>query len=210
MRAVLLPLLIVLPVLAWKRAWRSTLIISISAFAVVAPWSLRNVVEAHRFVPIATAGWGSNLFQGTLHVPSGDPRPFIMQQRVGDMEGSLLKRGLERIWQSPLSWLAVRAEQYPKLYLDDGEYLGPWPEYLFWGGNVALLLLAALGCWRTRPGPQIWVYPAFTAVSQLPIWTEARYSLPMVPFLLILAGGFLFGAGSSPAVRRGGLSRATS
>jgi hypothetical protein len=190
LRPVLLPLLIVLPLLTGKRAWRSTLIISASALAVVAPWSLRNVVEAHRFVPIATAGWGSNLFQGTLHVPSGDPWPFIMQQRAGDTEEGLLRRGLDRIWRNPLDWLAVRVEQYPKLYLNENDYFGPWLKYLYWAGNIALLVLAALGYRRTQPGPQIWVYPAFTAVSQLPMWTEARYSLPMIPFLLILAGGF--------------------
>ena len=87
MRAGLLPFLIVLPFLAFKRAWRSTLVVSASALAVVAPWTLRNAVETHRFVPIATAGWGSNLFQGTLDTPSGNPWPFIMQQRAGDMEG---------------------------------------------------------------------------------------------------------------------------
>jgi hypothetical protein len=189
LRAVLLPMLVILPLFAIKRAWRSTLIVSVTAVAVIAPWTLRNWVETHRFVPIATAGWGSNLFQGTLDVPTGDPWPFIMQQRAGDMEGALLKRGVNRILQDPVGWLAVRVKQYPKLFLDDSDYLSraPRAKYFLWIADVALLIFAAIGWSRTRPGPQIWIFPAFTALSQLPMWTEARYSLPMVPFLLIMA-----------------------
>ena len=171
-----------------------------SALAVVAPWTLRNAVETHRFVPIATAGWGSNLFQGTLDTLSGILAVYhaTARRRHGR---TLLRRGIERIRQNPLRWLAVRVKQYPRLYLGDGEYVGAWPTHLFWAGDIALVILAAIGCWRTRPGPQIWIYAAFTAVAQLPMWTEARYSLPMVPFLLILAGGSLFGAGSIPPPR---------
>jgi hypothetical protein len=203
LRAVLLPFLIFLPLLAFRRVWRSTLIIALTAFAVIAPWTLRNAVELHRFIPIATAGWGSNLFQGTLDVPSGNPWPFIMQERRDDGEAALLKRGLHRIWDSPGRWLIVRAKQYPKLYLDDEYYfLGRWEKPVMWGiwsGNIAVLVLALVGWWRMRPGPHVWLYPAFTAVSQLPMWTEARYSSPMIPFLLILAAG-------SFAALRGGKS----
>ena len=92
MRAVLFPMLVLLPLLAIKRSWRSSVIISATALAVVLPWGIRNAV-VHQYVPIAGAGWGSNLFQGTLDVPEGNPWPFIMQQRAGDMEGALLKRG---------------------------------------------------------------------------------------------------------------------
>jgi hypothetical protein len=203
LRAVLLPMLVVLPLFAIKRAWRSTLIVSATALAVIAPWTLRNWVETHRFVPIATAGWGSNLFQGTLDVSSGDPWPFIMQQRAGDMEGGLLKRGVKRILQDAAGWLAVRVKQYPKLFLDDSDYLAraPWVKYFLWIADIALLIFAAMGWWRTRPGLQIWIFPAFTALSQLPMWTEARYSLPMVPFLLIMASGIVQ---SKDPVRRDG------
>ncbi len=193
LRAVLLPMLVIMPLLAIRRAWRSMLIISLTALAVIAPWTLRNAIEMHRFVPIATAGWGSNLFQGTLDVPPGDPWPFIMQQRAGDMEGALLIRGVKRILHDPIGWLAVRVKQYPKLFLDDSDYLwrAPWVKSILWILDVVLLVFAGIGWWRTRPGPQLWLYPAFTALSQLPMWTEARYSLPMVPFLLVLASGIV-------------------
>lgn len=201
-RAVLLPLLVLLPLFGLKRAWRSAVIISLTALAIVTPWTIRNATVLHRLVPVATGGWGSNLFQGTLDVPEGDPWPFIMQARAGDSEDILLKRAVARIREDPGRWLLVRAKQYPKLYLVNGGSIGSWAKPLLWGGNIALLLLAMLGWWRLRPGPYVWVYPAFTAVSQLPMWTESRYSLPMVPFLLVLAcGSFSVQKATAPGLR---------
>jgi len=197
LRAVLFPFLLVLPLLALRRAWRSAVIVSVTAIAVIAPWTLRDYFVVHHFVPVASAGWGSNLFQGTLDVPRPDPWPFIMRERAGDMEEALLKRGVQRIRENPGRWLVVRAKQYLLLYIDDSDYIRASWKPFFLAGNIALLVLAVLGAWRLRPGPPVWVFPAFLAVSQLPMWTEARYSLPAVPFLVIMAAGLFAGPGGS-------------
>lgn len=205
MRAVMFPFLLLLPLLAWKRAYRRTLVISGIAVLVIAPWTLRNFVVVHQIVPIASAGWGSNLFQGTLNVPSRDPWPAILQQRAGDTEAALLRRGLQRIRENPVGWLAIRARQYPLLFVDRGEYVGAWAEPFFLAGNLAVLVLAVAGAWKLRPGPELWAFPAFIALSQLPMWTESRYTLPIVPFLIVLAAGCF--AGKSRRLRARVLAR---
>jgi hypothetical protein len=193
MRAVMFPFLLLLPLLAWKRSNRQALVISGISLLCIAPWTVRNFVAVHQIVPIASAGWGSNLFQGTLNVPSRDPWPTILQQRAGDTEAVLLRRGVQRIRENPLAWLAVRARQYPLLFVDRGEYIGAWAEPFFLAGNLALLVSAIIGAWILRPGPELWAFPAFIALSQLPMWTESRYTLPIVPFLIVLAAGCLPG-----------------
>lgn len=211
-RAVLLPLIVVLPLLTLLRPWRQYrrehLLIACGALLVMAPWTVRNAVISGKFIPVASAGWGSNLLQGTIPVGffSGNPIETVLRHpsrqidsgHSSEAEYILLQRGLRRIVESPGQWLLARLEQYPRLFMDHGEYLHPrWRpgamgmKVVFLAGNFLVLALACLGILVERVRfvqlRYLTLVLAFLALSQVPMWVEVRYSLPMTPFLLIFA-----------------------
>lgn len=211
-RAVLLPLVVALPLLTLLRPWRPCrrehLLITFGALLSMAPWTVRNAVVSGKVIPVASAGWGSNLLQGTIPVRflSGNPIETVLQHpsrqvdwgHSSEAEYILLERGLRRIVESPGQWLLARVEQYPRLFMDHGEYMYPrWrpgaigTKMIFLAGNFIVLALACLGILveRTRfvQLRYMTLVLAFLALSQLPMWVEVRYSLPMMPMILIFA-----------------------
>ena len=70
-------------------------------------------------------------------------------------------------------------------------YLGEWGPWLF-AVTVALLVVAMLGPWAQRLGPElrVWpaVYAAYVITVQTPGTSTARYLLPMFPYLAVLLG----------------------
>jgi hypothetical protein len=121
----------------------------------------------------------------------------------------LMRRALNRIANDPGHWLAVRAKQYPKLFIDNGDYLlgeynlplrealkqGRWPvvvvKSIFISGNLLVIALAILGIFFERARfeslSHIILFPVFGALIQLPAWIEPRYFLPMMPLVFVLA-----------------------
>lgn len=211
-RAVLLPFIVVLPLLALIRAWRpfrrEHLLITCGALLTIAPWTARNAVVSGKVIPVASAGWGSNLLQGTIPVGffSGNPIDTVLQHpsrqidlgHSWEAEHILLERGLRRIVESPGQWLLARLEQYPRLFMDHGEYMYPqWRpgaiamKVIFLAGNFIVLALACLGILAERRRfvqlRYLTLVLAFLTLSQLPMWVEVRYSLPLMPMILIFA-----------------------
>lgn len=41
------------------------------ALATIAPWTIRNALTQHAFIPVASVGWGANMLLGTIDVPYG-------------------------------------------------------------------------------------------------------------------------------------------
>jgi hypothetical protein len=119
----------------------------------------------------------------------------------------LLQRAVERIASNPAHWLVIRAKQYPQLFLDSGGYfLGSHNipikqalaesrfsvlliKGLFLTGNLSVLGIAVLGFITERKRflslIHITSFPIFLLLVQLPMWTEARYSLPITPVIAI-------------------------
>jgi hypothetical protein len=101
----------------------------------------------------------------------------------------------------------VRAGQYPKLFLDSGNYaLGRhnipisqalaesrfWVllvKVLFLAINLLSLGIAVLGVITSRKRIHSLIhmisFPVFLLLVQLPMWTESRYSLPIMPMVAI-------------------------
>ena len=211
-RAVLLPLIVILPLLTLSRPWRpyrrEHLLITLGALFIIAPWTARNAVISDKVIPVASAGWGSNLLQGTIPVGffSGNPIDAVLQHpsrqvdsgHSSEAEHILLERGLRRIVERPGQWLLARLQQYPRLFMDHGEYMYPrWRpgaigmKVLFLAGNFIVLALACLGIFVDRARfvelRYVTLVLAFLALSHLPMWVEVRYSLPMMPMILIFA-----------------------
>jgi len=224
-RVTLLPFVLLLPLLTLLRPWRSFrrafLTIILLSLAVASVWIARNALVFHRFIPVAAAGSGTNLLVGSLDINEADDvtRRKALLKSV-DTAGSTtedetefdrvrLRAALQRIKEHPGHWLLVRAQQYPRLFIDSGSYLFgngvvPYPVAVhegrlgqvvvrtgFIAGNLLVFLLALIGVvtQRTRFAElsHLTLFPLFLALVSLPLWIEPRYGLPMMPLIAILS-----------------------
>jgi 4-amino-4-deoxy-L-arabinose transferase-like glycosyltransferase len=138
-RVTLLPFVVLLPLLALLRPWRSYrrgyLTISLLSLAFVSIWIARNAVEFHRFVPIASSGYGTNLLIGSMATSEADdvPRRKALlgsvdaggKESVDETEFDRVRLGaaVTRIVEHPGRWLIARVQQYPRLFIDNGSYM---------------------------------------------------------------------------------------
>lgn len=216
-------ILILLPLLpAWRRHWRAHVMIVLVAVAVSSVWVIRNAVVFWRFIPVASSGYGTNLLFGTLETKLigddvwtmvlNDPLTKVEQEGVvdeGEVDKVFLQRAIQRIKADPLHWLIVRAKQYPRFFMDSGDYLlgshnitigQAWHERqwlviltktAFILGNLLFFGLTAFGIFIARKRfvalAHITLFPVVLTLVHLPLWIEARYALPMVPLATILA-----------------------
>lgn len=139
-RVTMLPFVVLLPLLAllrpWRSQWRSYSTIMLLALAVGSIWIVRNAIVFHRFIPIASSGYGTNLLLGSLETKQADDvsqRKAFLKSVDGagsgvaddETEADLVRlhAALRRIADSPGQTLRARAEQYPRLFIDSGSYL---------------------------------------------------------------------------------------
>lgn len=229
-RPAILPFLAAIPVLSilpiFRRVWRGGITLFVVALAVASFWIIRNALVFERFIPIAASGWGTNLLCGTLETDTGGrvwngeawgpldlkTNPVTRVDGVTDeseIDRIRMKRAFARIAESPAGWLVARAKQYPKLFIDNGDYLlgssnlalreaysaGRWSVILvklsFIGTNLLVMLLALFGIWTLIPRvseyAHIILFPVYGVMIHLPAWIEPRYFLPMMPMIFILA-----------------------
>jgi len=139
-RVTLWPFVILLPLLTFLRPWRAErrayLVIMIIALSITAIWVGRNAYVFHRFIPVASGGYGTNLLLGTL---TTDEATNLSRRRAvlrgpdqveadsthdeSTIEAERRQAAIARIRSDPPHWLLARAEQYPKLFIDGGAYL---------------------------------------------------------------------------------------
>ena len=159
---------------------------------------------------LVSAGIGQNLLVGTLnfstHKSAWDQikethffeKNELDQMTEAQIDDACRRLAIQRITNQPLSWLQARVKQYPLLFADMGQYL--WEtegrakqiiKPLFLAGNFLFLCLAIYGLWCVRD--RFWkldylvLLPIYVALIHLPMWCEARYALPIVPSMCILA-----------------------
>ena len=218
-----LPLLALLPSL--RQHWRTYLTIAVVALGLSSIWIIRNALVFGEFIPVAASGWGVNLLCGTIETEIVGIKVWtgkewalldlknhpLLQVDPGlsetERDGVLWQRAVQRIKENPGHWLVVRAGQYPKLFLDSGNYaLGRhnipisqalaesrfWVllvKVLFMAINLLSLGIAVLGVISERKRISSLVhmlsFPIFFLIVQLPMWTESRYSLPIMPMVAI-------------------------
>ncbi len=184
--------------------------IAFGALLVIAPWTIRNAVTQHAFIPINVQGWGSNLLFGTIDGPygSGNPWPLYVLNPVcqeiiqsspseSDAERRMTRAAVKRILASPLRWAWIRTKQYEHLFADSGASFYFLPisprliKFAFLLGNFVFLLLSTVGVYLTRRRwrglSHLLFFPVFFAAAQFPMLTFPRYSLPLVPMMAIFA-----------------------
>jgi 4-amino-4-deoxy-L-arabinose transferase-like glycosyltransferase len=185
--------------------------LALGAVLVIAPWTVRNAITQHDFIPVATYGWGSTPFFASIDVPYGSGMPFDVWSKDNEFkdivatsrtekeaEHRFAQAARERIARDPLHWFWIRLKQYPRLFLEYGTYFMPFVplstvvvKSVFVVSSIMFLLLSICGIYLARKEWRHVYYlalvPLVLAILQFPAHADPRYSLPMVPMLTVFA-----------------------
>jgi hypothetical protein len=217
-RTTMLPFLLLLclvPLLpGCRKQWRTYITIGVLGLSVTSIWVVRNAVVLERFIPVQEHGLGQAVLLGTVETETLSGRIWNGREWTGDQdalpltstgaglngmekERLRLHLALSRIANDPLHWLAVRAQQYPRLFMDDSVIYQNEPPLLIFKGilfhlcSLIALALAVFGAAIERARfaslSHIILFPAFLLIVHLPLWIEPRFSVPMMPMVAILA-----------------------
>lgn len=126
-----------------------------------------------------------------------------------EADRDLFKEALRRIAEKPADWIKVRIKQYVRLYIDSAPYIlgqnnmrfedamqnGNWffitYKILLASRNFLAVGLALTAIFLLRERivelKFVILFPIYLMLVHLPLWTENRYLLPMMPFVFILA-----------------------
>jgi hypothetical protein len=208
-RAVSLPMIgaVLLLALVWKVNRGLHLKIALAALLVIAPWTLRNAVTQHAFIPVASIGFGANLLLGTIDVPYGSGNEFATFNKdeqftriistapnTLEAERQMSAAALERIRAAPLHWFWIRIKQYPRFWIGTGGFISMQPavRYSFIVGSVVFWVLAFWGMFlsrtRWRELYPIAFFPTLLATAHFVGSGDERYSLGLVPMATIFGG----------------------
>lgn len=225
---VLVPIAIALwparPELALKPGWATLLMLAIAA-VIVLPWTIRNAVEMHAFVPVSTeAGYAlAAIYNDTSRTNEGAKGYNVPPQLVpayrrlfrrrdiseAELDSELRSRAIRNIGDHPGYALEAVALNTLRLFHLTGWQrargeakfaVGLQPGLANAGiyGFLVLLVLAVLGC-ATRAMRRVpwfvWLMPLLFATT-IVAGALTRYRAPIDPFLVILAGSALASAWS--------------
>jgi 4-amino-4-deoxy-L-arabinose transferase-like glycosyltransferase len=194
---------------------------------VVAPWTYRNWLEFHAFVPVSTAG-GQNLFQGNALIERDTTYEMVdaVQGRVEQYHYAM-RMGLSAIRDRQPWWIFEKLrDEMPRFWEADSLVLvhikrgayGPVAPALAVG--VALIVLApyvlvlalfALGATRltwSRPTVLLVSFLAYYNLLHIVTHGFARYRLPVMPVMFLIAGVGWAAWREGELARMGGRARA--
>lgn len=179
----------------------------VAAVLVVGPWTYRNHVQFHAFVPVSTAG-GQNLFQGNALIPRDVTYEMVdaVQGRVEQYRYAT-RMGLEAIRDRQPWWIFEKVrDEMPRLWEADSLVLvhikrgayGAVPPgaavavaLVVLAPYVAALALFALGLVRLTPSrPAVLLVGFLVYYNLIHVVTHgfARYRLPIMPVVFLIAG----------------------
>jgi hypothetical protein len=136
-------------------------VLALAALITVAPWAMRNFIQVGRF-SVADAGWGANLFYGTVDLQKGSNRwtqLLVAQQRLnadgvgvtdanwhGADPGEWKAATFAASWivHHPAAWIGIRMRQWPWLLVDAGGYLPVAANRVSFANAVATRRLSTL------------------------------------------------------------------
>lgn len=191
------------PWLWWKRGLPAAACLLVASALVVAPWTLRNLVEHGRFVLVASEG-GITFWTGNhpLAIGEGDLAANIGMKRANlDFRAAhpgLSPEQLEPLYyKDALSWIAANPGPVVILLARKTFYtvvpVGPSyqlhsPLY-FWGSIVAYLTVlpfGVLGLARRRAPQALLVLVASSVLVSLVFFPQERFRIPVIdPALLV-------------------------
>jgi 4-amino-4-deoxy-L-arabinose transferase-like glycosyltransferase len=191
----------------WKGA-----VFLVTAALTVAPWTYRNYVVFHAFVPVSTAG-GLNLWQGNARF--GREEVYRQYEAVPTAHDQLAHRieqyrfsvgkGLEAIWERQPFWLFEKLrDEMPNFWEADSQALvhikrgayGPLRPAVAWGAAlvvllpyVAVLALFVGGLILPLHRPRLFLLGFLAYYNLIHVVTHgyARYRLPCLPVVFLFA-----------------------
>jgi 4-amino-4-deoxy-L-arabinose transferase-like glycosyltransferase len=201
--------------------FRRWLGVTLCAAAVVVPWTIRNAVELHAFVPVsdspgyALAGaynpvslqhlWSPNMWIVPTEYPAG--RALALKSlglNEAHFTAKFQTQALDYVKAHPSSVPKVVVSNLYRLFSLGGYKSSNWiAPYIPWPLRLVELsvvsfwgatVLAAIGAFtkRARKIPwALWVFPVLWCASILLTVTTIQYRLIAEPFLLILAAAAL-------------------
>ncbi len=193
------------------------MIVLLAAFAVVAPWTLRNWIQFQAFIPVSTGG-GLNLYQGNAGISRGEVynEYYANEGRVGQYRWARAE-GIKAIWQRQPAWLFEKIrDEGPRLFELDSLALIHMRRGAYensgcaaYRGVAAIVLVpwiliavgSVMALARARADrPTVLLVGLLIAYLLLHIATHgfSRYRLPVLPAFMILTGSLV-----QPDGRRG-------
>ena len=202
----------------WQAVIRNTLLISVIAVLLVAPWTYRNYLVAHAFIPVETGAGEVLLGAYNDAVVSGDPgvRGFWRPPSGAlnhDLPGYTPEND-QQDTQKALAWAGSHLSEMP--YLLSLHVINMWTPYTYAHGlpieefpdrlssgviqalipleSYPVFVLAAFGLfitWKQRKKDLLAVYlvVAATIAQNIAFYSTMRFRAPIEPLLVLLAGG---------------------
>jgi hypothetical protein len=178
-----LPALTACLIWQWRR-WNGVLVMVLVCVACVLPWTARNYLVFHHFIPVRSNFWPEVYFGNvsfSLH-PTGNS---MLYQREGEIlyASDLKERTLAFVRSNPTEFWKLTAERVIAFWT---LALGP---RIFW---LTVLLLALAGLVRAALSGRRWVefgsvllfYPLVYYIT----FSFARYRYPIEPVIYLVAG----------------------
>jgi len=196
----------------FPRRVRNSVLIVGASFVVICPWTIRNAVQLHAFLPVS-AGSGIAFYVGSylpwsgLDIRGGESiyaQPFFQNLFRGrstvDADQYLMHVAIEQIKQHPLGYIRLIPRKLYYLFRStdsNGIYAGHGKLLLIKAGIEALyiviLTLIVCGIVRAlwRPHPLVLLYlvvPGYLTLIHVLTIPAARYAFPIVSLLLPFGG----------------------
>ncbi len=228
-RPVIFPFLLLFLLLSFlpkiRPKWRVHLMICLTVFLVTLPWIARNTLLFNKVTLTRSSGYGTSLLYGSIgtrlwgdDIWSSVLKDPLTQQPPGldeiEQDRLRMKLAVSRIVNNPAGWLKARSRQYPRLFIDSGDYvleeqnvsfgqavnesnfLVLFVKLFFLFFSFMTLLFFLIGIWTSGKDilnlPHIYLFPCFIMLVHLPMWIEYRYGLPSLPFIYIIGTVGLF------------------
>jgi 4-amino-4-deoxy-L-arabinose transferase-like glycosyltransferase len=196
--------------LAWsKPRTRPSLAVTllVSAFVVVAPWTVRNWIQFQAFIPVSTGG-GLNLYQGNAEISRGEVYDgyYANEGRVEQYRWARTE-GIKAIWRRQPAWLFEKIrDEGPRLFELDSlalihlrrrAYADPACGVYRSAAAIVVvpwILIAAGSLVAAARAPvnrqRVFLAGLLASYLLLHIVTHgfSRYRLPVIPAFIILAG----------------------
>jgi 4-amino-4-deoxy-L-arabinose transferase-like glycosyltransferase len=221
--ALMLPLVAIWAIGHFWGRWRTlaqACTIPLVTILVFVPWTIRNYLVFHAFIPIATSG-GAGLLQGNNDVVVSDPRYFgysVWDTSIPEYRDILMSAGTEverdrRARKLAIQWLRDNPDKWwflirAKFWRSLTPFLQPHSPPLHrigmllgWGPVLLLFALAffptLITCLRNgQPGWLLHLGILHYVLASLIFFGYARYRQPVEPLCIILAAvAVQFGAG---------------
>lgn len=186
-----------------KENRRGILFFVFCLFLVISPWIIRNFLIYHQFIPITAGGenfwWGNNPQANGECLITDEMRNLNLSQLELNYGG--YKRGLRFIAQHPgrffllalkkmsLFWSLLRIEAWWPHMQGIDRILSIALSFLFAAFILSFGILGIVFSYNEKNVHSFWLtnFIFLCPLSLVPFFVEARYRLPIYPFMIIFA-----------------------